>query len=97
MDKEILETIQKIGAIFATKNIRSAPFSADLVNPPIPLGMERIVILELIIYLDDLMKKHLKSNKKLHPYYAYIQHFYEILDNNTSDNSLISQRKLTYG
>lgn len=97
LDAEILETIQKIGSIFQMNGIAAVPISIDLVNPSIDSNMKKIVVMELLIYLEDLFTKHKKKKKENHKYYRYLGHFYGILQENTDNNTLVKHGKVVNG
>ena len=91
LNREIIETIQEIGMLFFRKGIVAAPFDIRLMDSKdIPEGMERIIILELLMHLEDLCKIYYKGYKKPHRYKGYIRRFYITLDLNTTENTLIS-------
>lgn len=93
LEQQILETIQQIGGIFQTKNIVSIPVDIDFLEEKIAPGMEKLVVMELIMYLEDLLSEYLKTEKKLHKYNRYVEQFKNTLDDNSHDGSLIGRGK----
>jgi hypothetical protein len=93
LDEQILETIQQIGGIFQTKNITSIPVNIEYLEERVAPGMETIVVLELIMYLEDLMLEYLNEEKKVHKYARYTESFKNILFENSNDGSLIGRSK----
>ena len=93
LDEQILEVLQQIGGIFQTKNITSIPVSIDYLEEKVAPGMEKLVVTELIMHLEDLLTEYLAEDRKVHKYSRYVEHFKIILDENSDGGSLIGRAK----
>ena len=93
IDEQILETIQQIGGIFQTKNIVAVPVNVDYLEEKVAPGMEKLVVTELIMYLEDLLMEYLSTEKKVHKYSKYVESFRNILDDNSNGSSLVGRSK----
>ena len=92
LNDEILEGLQIIGGIFASRGIPSIPVNLDYLDTKMAPDMERIVVKDLISSLFYLMNKYKKKEGKAHKYVSYIQRFYSILQDNTHDNTIITRK-----
>ena len=95
LDNQMLETIQQIGGIFQTKNIISIPVMVDYLEEKVAPGMEKMVIIELIMYLEDLLYEYLESEKKVHRYKKYVRIFTGILEENCDGSILVGRSART--
>ena len=93
LDEQILETIQQIGGIFQTKNIVAVPVNIDFLEERVAPGMEKLVVTELIMYLEDLLVEYISEEKKVHKYSRYVESFKNILDDNSDGCSLVGRSK----
>ena len=93
IDEQILETIQQIGGIFQTKNIVAVPVNVDYLEEKVAPGMEKLVVTELIMDLEDLLMEYLSTEKKVHKYSKYVESFRNILDDNSNGSSLVGRSK----
>lgn len=93
LDDQILETIQQIAGIFLIKNIPTAPVNLDYLEEKVAVGMEPLVIRELIMYLEDLFADSLKEEKRVHRFSRYIESFNTALEDNCNDGNLIGRKK----
>ena len=93
LNDQILETIQQLGGIFISKNIASVPVNLDYLEEKIAPGMEKLVVTELIMYLEDLLLEYLESEKKVHKYTRYIETFRNQLGDNCDGGNLIGRAK----
>lgn len=93
LDEQILETIQQIGGIFQTKNIAAAPVNIEYLEEKVAPGMEKLVLTELVMYLEDLLLEYLTTEKKVHKFSRYVESFRHILDENTDGSSLVGRSK----
>ena len=93
LNDQILETIQQIGGIFQTKNIVAIPVNIEFLEEKVAPGMEKLVLTELIMYLEDLLMEYLNTEKKVHKYSRYVEPFKNILDENCDGSSLIGRVK----
>lgn len=93
LDEQILETIQTIGGIFATKNIPSAPINLDYLEEKVAPGQENLVVAQLIMHLEDLFSEYLQEERKVHKFSRYVDHFTSILDGNSDGGKLIGKTK----
>ena len=95
LDEQILETIQQIGGIFLTKNITSIPVNLEYLEEKVAPGMEKLVVTELIMYLEDLLLDYLKEEKRVHRFSRYVESFRNILDDNSNGSSLVGRARRT--
>ena len=95
IDEQILETIQQIGGIFLTKNITSIPVNLEYLEEKVAPGMEKLVVTELIMYLEDLLLDYLKEEKKVHRFSRYVESFKNTLDDNSNGSSLVGRARRT--
>ena len=93
LNDQILETIQQIGGIFQTKNIVAIPVNVDFLEERVAPGMEKLVLTELIMYLEDLLTEYLTTEKKVHKYSKYVEPFRSILDENCDGGNLIGRAR----
>ena len=93
LDEQILETIQQIGGIFQTKNIVAVPVNIDYLEEHVAPGMEKLVVTELIMYLEDLLLDYLRTEKKVHKFSRYVESFKNLLDDNSDGSSLVGRAK----
>ena len=96
LEEEIIETIQQIAAIFAINGIAAGPAHIDFYDVKIAKGMEKMVITEMIMYLEELFSVHLEENKKVHKYVRYAELFHYRLIMNTEGANL-AQREIKVG
>ncbi len=93
LDEQILEVIQQIGGIFMTKNIVSVPVNLEYLEEKVAPGMEKLVVIELIIYLEDLLDEYSQIEKRAHRYSRYAESFKDILGDNCDGGNLIGRSK----
>lgn len=93
VNDQILETIQQLGGIFLSKGITSVPVNLVYLEEKVAPGMEKHVVIQLIIHLEDLFLEYLKKEKKVHKFTRYIESFKTLLDNNSDGESLIGHSK----
>ena len=93
LNDQILETIQQIGGIFQTKNIVAIPVNVEFLEEKVAPGMEKLVLTELIMYLEDLLTEYLTTEKKVHKYSKYVEPFRHILDENCDGGNLIGRAR----
>ena len=91
IDEEIKETIQQIGGIFISKSIPSVPVNLDYLDEKVAPGMEKFVITELIMHLDDLLSEYIIKEKKVHKYTRYSESFKNMLDENSEGSAIIGR------
>ena len=93
LNEQILETIQQIGGIFQTKNIAAAPVNLEFLEEKVAPGMEKLVVTELIMYLEDLLLEYLQKEKKVHKFSRYVESFSNALGDNTDGGNLVGRSK----
>ena len=93
LEEQILETIQQIGGIFQTKNIVAVPVNIDFLEERVAPGMEKLVVTELIMHLEDLLVEYIDEEKKVHKFSRYVESFKIILDENCDGSSLVGRSK----
>jgi len=93
LHEQILETIQQIGGIFIIKGIVSVPVNIEYLEEQIAPGMEKLVVTELIMHLEDLLLDYLTEEKQLHKFSRYVEIFKNTLDENSDGGALIGQAK----
>lgn len=93
LDKQILETIQQIGGIFLSKNIMAIPVSVEYLEETVAPGMEKLVVMELIMYLEELFAEYKEEKQRDHRYVRYVETFRKILGENTDGGNLIGRAK----
>lgn len=91
IEDEIKEIMQQIGGIFIAKNIPVIPVNLDYLEEKVAPGMEKLVLTELIMYLEDLFSEYTKKEKKVHKYVRYIESSKKALDINSDGSSLIKR------
>ena len=93
LHEQILETIQQIGGIFISKEIVAVPVNLEYLEEKVAPGMEKLVVTELIMHLEDLFRDYLTEEKKLHKFSRYVEVFKNVLDENSDGGALIGQAK----
>ena len=93
LHEQILETIQQIGGIFISKDIVAVPVNLEYLEEKVAPGMEKLVVTELIMHLEDLFLEYLQEEKKVHNLSRYVCSFKIILDENSDAGALIGQAK----
>lgn len=93
LNDQILETIQQIGGILLSKNISSVPVNLEYLEERVAPGMEKLVVTELIMYLEDLLLEYLEKEKKVHKFTRYAIAFRTKLDDNSDGGNLIGRSK----
>ena len=93
LEDEILVTMQQIGGIFQTKNIACIPVNIEYLEEKVAPGMETLVVVELIMYLEDLFNEYIEKKKQVHRYNRYIDTFKTTLEDNSDGGSLIGRAK----
>lgn len=90
---EILVTIQQIGAIFALKNIPACPVNTDYLGVQIAPNMEKMVLTEMIYFLEDQLAEYLETEKRVHKFAHYLGHFMLVLEDNTDGDTVIGRKR----
>lgn len=93
LNDQILEVIQQLGGIFLTKNIPTVPVNLEYLEERITPGMEKLIVTELIMHLEDLLLEHLQTEKKVHKFTRYVESFKNSLGNNSDGGNLIGRAK----
>ena len=93
LDNQILEVIQQIGGIYLSKNITSIPVNLEYLEEKVAPGMEKLVVTELIMLLEDLFVDYFQEEKKVHKYTRYVETFKNTLGDNSSDGNLVGRAK----
>ena len=91
LDDQIKEIMQQIGGIFITKNIPVIPVNLDFLEEKVAPGMEKLVLMELIMYLEDLFSEYTKEEKKVHKYIRYVESLKKALDGNSDGSALVGR------
>lgn len=92
LNDEILEVLQIIGGVFVSRGIPAIPVNLDYLETKMAPDMEKIVVKDLIKELFNLMNEYKKQERKPHKYENYIKRFYDILEDNTHDNKIITRK-----
>jgi len=92
-EEQILETIQQIGGIFLTKNIAAVPVNLDYLEEKVAPGMEKLVVMELIMYLEDLFIEYKEDKQRDHRFSRYIEIFKGKLGDNSDGGNLVGRSK----
>ena len=90
---EILVTIQQIGAIFATKNIPACPVNTDYLEVHVGPDMEKMILSEMIYFLEEQLVEYLEVEKRVHKFAHYSGHFIKILEDNTEGEIVIGRKR----
>lgn len=91
VDEQIKETIQQIGGIFISKGVAAAPVNLEYLEEKVAPGMEKLVITELIMHLEDLLIEYIETEQKVHKFSRYVQSFRNSLDGNSEGGVLIGR------
>ena len=86
LEHEILLTIQQLAAIFIKKGIPAVPVCVEHLGLDMTPEMEKLIIKELLMQLDDLFLEYSHKENKIHKYLYLLRHFYQIIDENTLDD-----------
>lgn len=89
---EIISTIQQIGGVFFTKGIPSVPINVEYTEVKVAPGMEKMVITQMLMHLDDLLLEYLTKEKRVHRCAHYSDHLKYVLDENSDGEAVIPRK-----
>jgi len=94
-EEEIRDVIQQIGGILILKNIPSVPVNLEYLEEKVAPGMEKLIVTQLIMHLEDLLLDYYQEEKKVHKYSRYVHSFRNHLDENSDGDKLVGKAKRT--